>query len=127
MLGVEGLRACGRMWAGGLEPNDPKVSPLYGQLAGLPATTVYAGSRDVLYPDALRLQERARTEGLDIKFVLENGLLHAWAAFWFLPEARAARPSMLRTLLGGSWSIERARNEAHSVPPRRPPAPWQPE
>jgi monoterpene epsilon-lactone hydrolase len=59
-----GGRACGRMWAGGLDPNDPRVSPLYGQLAGLPTTTVYAGSRDVLYPDGLRWQERDRASAV---------------------------------------------------------------
>ena len=100
MLDSAGLASCGRLWAGDLDPDDPRVSPLFGSLAGLPPTTVYAGSLDLLYSDALRLQERAATEGANISFVLREGLLHVWAGLGFLPESRAVRPQMHHQLTG---------------------------
>lgn len=101
LLGAVGLRACGRLWAGALDPAHPRVSPLFGSLAGLPHTDVYAGSLDVLCPDTARLQQRARDEGADITVVLREGLIHTWPMFLFLPEARAARPELHRALAGG--------------------------
>ncbi len=47
------------LWAGDLDLADPRVSPLFGSLAGLPPTAVYSGSLDLLSPDVLRLRERA--------------------------------------------------------------------
>lgn len=100
LLGAVGLRACGRLWAGGLDPADPRVSPLFGSLAGLPHTDVYAGSLDVLCPDTVRLQQRARAQGADTTVVMREGLIHTWPMFLFLPEARAARPDLHRALVG---------------------------
>jgi triacylglycerol lipase len=76
LLGVTGLRACGRLWAGGLSPADPLVSPLFGSLAGLPPTVVHAGSLDVLSPDSARLRQRAHAEGADIDVLILDGLVH---------------------------------------------------
>ncbi|MGV1037050.1 MAG: alpha/beta hydrolase fold domain-containing protein [Candidatus Nanopelagicales bacterium] len=101
MLDAAGLRVAGRMWAGDLDSADPRVSPLFGSLAGLPPITVYSGFLDLLYPDALRLQERADAAGADMTFVLRDGMLHDWMLFSnLLPEAKAARPQVLQALVG---------------------------
>lgn len=100
LLSADQLVAAGRVWAGSLETTDPRVSPLFGSLDGLPRITVYAGSLDRLYPDALRLQQRALEEGADIAFVLRDGLVHDWAAAPFLPEAAAIKGDLLEQLLG---------------------------
>src|SRR4029077_18258900 len=55
-----------QLWAGGLDLTDPLVSPTYGSLAGLPPTAIYAGSRDIVGPDVLVLQDKAlATPGAD--------------------------------------------------------------
>ncbi|ORV91634.1 hypothetical protein AWC11_10780 [Mycobacterium interjectum] len=41
-------------WAGNLPVNDYEVSPLNGPLTGLPPTTIYAGSRDIVSPKVPR-------------------------------------------------------------------------
>ncbi|WP_159941421.1 MULTISPECIES: alpha/beta hydrolase fold domain-containing protein [unclassified Nocardiopsis] len=99
-LGPDGLRACGRLWAGDLDPGDPRVSPLFGPLAGLPPTTVYAGARDVLYPDAVRLRQRAEAEGADVDLVVHKAMVHTWPLLPALPEARQIRPRLHRSLVG---------------------------
>lgn len=112
LLGVDNLAESGRLWAGSLDPSHPLVSPLNATLAGLPQTAVYAGSRDVLYPDSVRLRERARREGADFTFDLRPGLLHAWAGFWVLPEARAVAGRMLKELTGAGGPTEGGGSQA---------------
>ena len=106
------MEAWGRLWAGDLDPADPRVSPLYGSLAGLPPTAVYSGSLDLLSPDVLRLRERALAEGADITFVLRKGLAHDWAdrLALLLPEAAAVRPDIYQQLgiVGSKALLHRA-------------------
>ena len=88
-----------QQWAGDLDLTDPLVSPLYGSLAGLPPTAVYAGSRDVVAPDVLLLQDKAlATPGTDFTFILRKGGLHDWAIFTILPETQAVLPDIYRQL-----------------------------
>ena len=54
------------------------MSPLYGSLTGLPPTTVYSGSREILAPDTLVLAREAATHGAPIGFVLRAGEFHDW-------------------------------------------------
>lgn len=95
---AEGLRESGRMWSGDLDPNDSRVSPINGPIRGLPPTWVYAGSADVLIPDSLRLRERAAAEHERFSFDLREGLVHGWAGFTFLPEAREVAPAIMDQL-----------------------------
>jgi triacylglycerol lipase len=100
LLNVPALVRDGERWAGELDPTHPWASPINGSLDGLPPITVYAGSLDLLSPQALRLRERAIAEGADITFVLRNGLMHDYPIFFFLPEAHSERPLIYRALLG---------------------------
>ena len=88
----------GRRWAGALDTAHPWVSPLFGSLAGLPPTTVYSGSLDMLCVDAIRLRANAIAEGADMTFVLRKGLIHDWVISP-LPEAVAVRPDLYRQLI----------------------------
>ena len=84
------LRKYGQLWAGDLPLTDPLVSPLYGSLAGLPPTAVYAGNLEILAPDVLVLQDKAlATPGADFTFILRNGEIHDWAILTILPETEA--------------------------------------
>lgn len=74
-------------WSAGLDVTDPWISPLYGPLAGLPQTTVYAGGLDAAAPDVLRLRDKAIADGVDISFVLAAGEWHVWPLGVVLPEA----------------------------------------
>jgi len=100
ILSSAGLRAAGRLWAGGLDPTDPLASPLYGSLEGLPPTAVYTGSLDMLAADVLLLRERAIAGGADFTFDLRRGGIHGWPYFLVLPEARAVLPDIYRKLVG---------------------------
>jgi acetyl esterase/lipase len=89
ILDIPGGRAAGRMYAGDLPPTDPRVSPLFGTLRGLPPIAVIAGTRDLLYADARRLAEKARAEGARVELYEHDGLFHVFVAVG-LPETRRA-------------------------------------
>ena len=55
MTSTYGLVECGKLWANKLDRKDYKVSPLYGNMKGLPETLMFAGTNELLYPDLLRL------------------------------------------------------------------------
>lgn len=90
MLMRPGARAAGRWYAGDLPLDDWWVSPLHGELAGLPPVLMFCGTYDILVVDARRLAARARREGADLVYVEEPGLMHVYALMQ-LPEGRAAR------------------------------------
>jgi epsilon-lactone hydrolase len=70
---------------------DPLVSPLRGDLTGLPALLVQAASRDRARPEAEALAERAREHGVDVQLELYPSDAHVFHVFWwFLPEAADA-------------------------------------
>jgi triacylglycerol lipase len=73
------------------------VSPLYGSLTGLPPTTVYSGSLEILAPDVLRLSQEAAMQGAPISFVLRTGEIHDWA-LGGLGDAMAYRPQIYQEL-----------------------------
>jgi acetyl esterase/lipase len=86
-------------WAGDLDPTDPIVSPIYGSLEGLPPTTVYSSSRDLLTQQALRLRDKAlTTPGADFTFVLRKGQFHDWTIFAPLPDAYRERSGIYQAL-----------------------------
>ena len=104
---VDALQESGRLWAGNLGATNPLASPLNGSFEGLPATWVYAGSRDMLYIDSVKLQERAIREHLPFVFDLRPGLIHGWAGFSFLPEAKEVAPRILAELTDPRISLPR--------------------
>ncbi|WP_168214988.1 alpha/beta hydrolase [Mycolicibacterium sp. ELW1] len=85
-------------WAGDLATTDPVVSPIFGSLAGLPPTTVYSSSRDLLTQQALRLRDKATAAGADFTFVLRKGQFHDWTIFAPLPDAYRERAGIYQAL-----------------------------
>jgi epsilon-lactone hydrolase len=78
--------------------HDPYVSPLYGDLTGLPPLLIHASETELLRDDAVRLAERACAGGVDITLELVADMPHVWHLFaGLLPEADDA---MLRI---GIW------------------------
>jgi epsilon-lactone hydrolase len=88
-LGIPGLLEAGRLYAGGLDPHDPLVSPLNGNLHGLGSLSVFVGTRDVLLSDSRRLRLKADGEGIPLEYREYPGMFHAWMIA-NIPEARKA-------------------------------------
>ena len=85
-------------WGGDLDLDDPLVSPIFGSFDGLPPTTVYTSSRDLLTQQALRLRDKAIAEGVDFTFVLRKGQFHDYTIFAPLPDAYRERAGIYQAL-----------------------------
>jgi acetyl esterase/lipase len=76
MLDIPRLRAAGCWYAGDLSPADLRLSSLYGSLLGLPPIAVFTGTRDLLNPDARRLNEKAAQQGVSLTLYEYEGMFH---------------------------------------------------
>lgn len=65
----------------GMAHDDPRVSPLYADLAGLPPLLVHVGEIEVLRDDSVRFVEAARAAGVDAELLVAPGMIHIWHAF----------------------------------------------
>lgn len=75
---------------------DPRVSPLFGDLAGLPPLLLQAGTREMLRDDAVRFAERARSAGVQVELELWHGMQHCFQLLQFLPESGHAIEAIAR-------------------------------
>lgn len=86
-----GVREAAAMYLAGANPRDPRASPLYADLQGLPPMLLFASRHEILRDDTLRLAERAKAAGVQVELVVRDRLPHVWPVFVaLLPEAREA-------------------------------------
>lgn len=85
--GAAWLRAA---YCGPVDPADPRISPLRGDLRGLPPTLVQVGTRDGLLGQAARFARAARRAGANVTLDVWDGLWHTWQYHRGLPEADQA-------------------------------------
>jgi len=78
MLAAIGLREAGRLYAGELGVQHPLISPLHGELSGLPSLLLFAGTRDIAHHDELLFATKARAAGAKVELVVGDGLVHVW-------------------------------------------------
>ena len=90
--GPEAIRMLAQVYLQGrAKPEDPLVSPLYGDFAGLPPLLLQVGDAEVLLDDSTRVAEKARRAGVDVTLEIWPHMPHVWHAFApFLPEATRA-------------------------------------
>ena len=74
-----------------LRPVNPLVSPVRGDLSGLPPTLLQVSESEILYDDARRYVNKALAAGTPARLQSWPGLLHVWQLFYpEIPEAGAA-------------------------------------
>lgn len=96
-LSSVGLREAGRAWAGGDDPADPRLSPIHGPLTGLAPIDIHVGTRDLLHPDALRLQQRATAEQHPFTLTVCPGAVHVYP-LTPTPEGRTAAAAIVHEM-----------------------------
>ena len=83
-----------RYYVGETDPKDPILSPIFGDLHGLPPTLFVTSERDLLLSGTVNLHRAYLLAGVDARLVVYDGLPHA---FWYdpgLPEAIQANHIM---------------------------------
>jgi monoterpene epsilon-lactone hydrolase len=74
------------LWFGWLQnrirPSSPVVSPVFGNLSGLPPTLVQASEAEILYGDAVRYVNRAVAAGSPARLQSWPHMVHVWQFFY---------------------------------------------
>lgn len=71
-----------------LPAEDPRVSPVFGDLTGLPPLLIDVGTSEVLLDDARRVAARAAAAGVEVVLTEGEDLIHVWHFFaGAVPEA----------------------------------------
>lgn len=89
-LNAEVLRKLGADWAGDMDPRDPMISPLYGDMRGLPPTDLYTGTWEIFYTDVVSTCDKMKAAGVDARLHVAEKMGHVYA-IWPCPEGSKAR------------------------------------
>jgi epsilon-lactone hydrolase len=88
-LNPEQSRQAPLLYIGTLDRRHPHVSPIFGDLEGLPPLLVHVGNDEILLDDSVRLVDRAREAGVDVTFKIWEDMWHVFQQFK-MPEAAQA-------------------------------------
>jgi monoterpene epsilon-lactone hydrolase len=79
----------GGLFQNRMPPQRPVISPLFGNLAGLPPTLIQASSVEMLLDDSVRYTNKAHAAGSPVTLQTWNHVVHVWHIFD--PELTEAR------------------------------------
>lgn len=82
MLVAEGFPVWSKHYTGDEDPQNPYISPLFGDLHDLPPVYIQVGEEEMLLDDSLRFAEKAKAAGVDITIDVYAGMFHVFNAFW---------------------------------------------
>lgn len=89
-LDAEVLRNVGTDWANEIDPRDPMISPLYGDMKGLPPTELFTGTWEIFYTDIKSLDEKMQAAGVKVNMHVAKKMGHVYP-LWPCPEGKNAR------------------------------------
>lgn len=90
MISPELLAPMAALYLAGSAADDPLVSPLFGDLSGLPPLLIQVGNDEVLLDDSTRLAERAKQAGVTATLQIVDGGYHVFQDHPTLPESVTA-------------------------------------
>ena len=77
-VGERHCRLAAVSYLGAVDPRSPTVSPLFGDLGGLPPLLVQAGGAEVLVDQIRAFAARALEAGVDIRLSVYDDMVHVW-------------------------------------------------
>jgi monoterpene epsilon-lactone hydrolase len=67
-----------KYYVGDGDPSNPWISPLYGDLHGLPPMLIYVGEHEVLLDDSIRFAEKAKDASVNVTLKVGKGMFHCY-------------------------------------------------
>lgn len=98
-LNIEVLRFVGADWAADVNVHDPMVSPLYGDMQGLPPTDLFVGTWETFYTDIVSTYDKMKSAGVDARLHVKAKMGHVYP-LWPCPEGRQARKAIAEIIRG---------------------------
>ncbi|KAG5933820.1 hypothetical protein E4U53_000859 [Claviceps sorghi] len=77
-LDIVGCKESAELVRGDWPVDDPRTSPLFGEVDALPPMLILTAENDVLAPDARRFVDKARAAGREVVHVEGPGMMHVW-------------------------------------------------
>ncbi len=78
-------------YAGGHDPMDPYISPLFGDFRGFPPMLIQVGSTEMLLSDSVDAAAKARQQGIKVRLSIYEGMFHVFQmAYLNIPESKRA-------------------------------------
>ncbi len=81
MLSPEVLESAVKWYCDLKNPKNPFISPLFGDLKGLPSILIQVGTEELLLDDSIRFTKRAKKAGVNITLEIDEGMIHVYQAF----------------------------------------------
>jgi len=88
LLSPRAMQLYTRSYVGNHDARDPWISPVFGDLRGLPPLLIHVGEDEILRADALQMTELAQAAGVDVRLAITPRMWHVWQLFLELPQAR---------------------------------------
>lgn len=78
-------------YIGSHDPKNPYISPLFGDMKGLPPMLIQVGTHEVLLSDSTQLAKKAKESGIKVRLSQYEGMFHVFQMSGsMLPESKAA-------------------------------------
>ncbi|MEG1515015.1 MAG: alpha/beta hydrolase, partial [Clostridia bacterium] len=74
---------------GGTDLENPLISPLFGDMTGLPPSLIYAGTHEILEDDSVLMAKKLTSAHCACELHVAEGMWHAYVLYG-IPEAREA-------------------------------------
>jgi monoterpene epsilon-lactone hydrolase len=91
MINPSGINRMVEFYLQGKDPKHPYASPNFADLRSLPPLLIHVGRDEVLLDDAIKLDAKAKADGVNSTLEIWDDMIHVWHAFHpMLPEAKQA-------------------------------------
>ena len=87
------IKPCFDEYVGDVDPRQPYLSPIHGDLSGLPPTTIVTGTRDYLLSNCVQLETKLDDAGGTAKLKVYDAMWHGFQEHGF-PEGDKALADM---------------------------------
>ncbi|HIF33708.1 MAG TPA: alpha/beta hydrolase [Planctomycetaceae bacterium] len=77
------------LYLGKTDRRNPLASPVFGDYRGIPPLLIQVGEHEMLRDDSIRVADKARSDGIEVKLEVWEGMFHVFQSHEpLLPEAR---------------------------------------
>ncbi len=87
LLTTKAVQFYNQAYLGHQDAHDPLISPVFGDLRGLPPLLVHVGEDEILREDAVRIVSLAKAAGVEAQLEIYPRMWHVWQLYLTLPQA----------------------------------------
>jgi epsilon-lactone hydrolase len=91
LVGSGSIGDMANLYLQGKDPKHPYASPNFASLKSLPPLLIHVGRDEVLLDDSIKLDQKAKADGVNSTLEIWEDMIHVWHAFHpMLPEGKHA-------------------------------------